>query len=695
MSRWFSIGAFDGKMAVALAVIGLCATCVGAGAVKVGMVREYVRLDGAADAPLPGAAVQTNLFADAGLWNKPVNFRNGLDITFVAGALTVAGVRTDEKFDTAWTVATKPLALTQKGLGYVVSFGISAVPRIRRTTGKGYFCAVFWYDADGKEICRDPFPLRSKEGGRRRVVFLGSVPLSAEKFAVQLGFDGPNLHKGDCVMFDSLALNVLPKETDSAWTVPPAAEAPRVKVVSGSPFSDPMAELRLSVESTRPIEWASVKIQLDGKDATKSFSRSGGILSHTPNAPWAPGLHRVDVTVTDPESGDKITAKKAFFRGDVAKDTPRVELRDDGIALVDGTPFFPIGVYGVRKREFNGYDLDRALHELAAGGFNLVNSLRMGRTKEFLDCAARHGLKAWTAERLPTQLMVDELRHHPAVLAWYVGDDTSMHLLPHEVHDRVDGIRAVDKSRITAQADVMNSGDAISSYRPYAKATDVFMPEVYPVRDEQPCPSPTCVPLAIRDMKRFKADVADAGISEPRAIWPIIQYFKGWRAWKRYPTRDELFAMSFATIAHGAHGITFYTYGGEVIPEKNRYNLGITSSPEVWNDVTNLALRIRSLIPALVERTPPQPSPPRIVSGPAQDELGYPSISLLLKRQGGDAYVIAVNGTIQEVVAEFDLGVGASEALALWEDGRHVPISAGRLVDKFAPLAVHVYKIRN
>ena len=132
-----------------------------------------------------------------------------------------------------------------------------------------------------------------------------------------------------------------------------------------------------------------------------------------------------------------------------------------------------------------------------------------------------------------------------------------------------------------------------------------------------------------------------------------------------------------------------------MIPEKNRYNLGITSSPEVWNDVTNLALRISSLVPALVERTPPQPPPPRIVSGPAQDELGYPSISLLLKRHCGDAYVITVNGTIQDVTAEFDLGVGASEALALWEDGRRVPISAGRLVDKFAPLAVHVYKIHN
>ena len=664
------------------------------GVTYAGVVREYIRLDGATDVPLPGVAVITNMFGDTKTWEKPNNFRNGLDITLSDGVLVVAGTRATNKFDTAWSLTSKPLELTQKGLGYILSFGLSANPRIRRTTGKDYSCSVRWYDGGGRQIACDPFPLRSKEGVRRRIVFLGSIPLAAEKFSVQFGFDGPNLHKGDHVKFDSLSLHVMSSETDPAWGVPPEPEAPRIRIVSDSPFSDPLAELRISVSSGKTIDWSSLKIFLDGK-SNKAFSRTGDILSFTPDMPWSNGLHRVDITLTDPESGDTVTVRKAFFRGCATTNTPHVALRDDGITLVDGVPFFPIGIYGLRKRGFNAFDIDRALRELAACGFNLVNSYRIGRTREFLDCAARHGMKTWTAERLPTQLFADELRFHPAILAWYVGDDTAMHLTPLEVYDRVDGIRAVDSTRITAQADVMNSGDAISSYRPFVKVTDVFMPEVYPVREELPCPTPMCVPLAIRDMKCFKRDVDEVGDGKPHAIWPIIQYFKGWRAWKRYPTRDELFAMTFATIVHGAHGITFYTYGGEIIPEKGKFNYGVTSTQEAWTNITNLAQRISALAPALLERTPPQPPPAKIVSGPAKDRLGNPSISLLLKRHGGDVYVIAVNGTVQDVAAEFDLGVCAAEAQVLWEGDRRVPIRDGLLGDAFAPLAVHIYRISN
>lgn len=677
------------SVAAVLFGVGVCAA-----APRVGILREYAPLNGAENAPLPGAAAGTNLFADAGIWKRPENFRKGLEFRFDDGTFTVAGARATNRFDTAWVMAMKPQPLTEKGLGYVVSFGVSADPRVRRTTGGRYFSAVFWYDSEGNEICRDPFPLHSKEGERIRFVFLGSVPLAAEKFAVQFGFDGPNLLKGDHVTFDSLALHILPRETDPAWTVPPVAEAPRIKVESESPFSDPMAELRISVRSLRPLDWSTLGIRLDGKPATKSFKRDGDILVHVPGSPWSPGLHRVDVTIGDPVSGEPITARKFFLRGDVVKGTPLVTLRDDGMTLVDGVPFFPIGVYGLREREFNGYDMDRALRELSAGGFNFVNSYRVGRTKKFLDCVHRHGMKAWTPDRLPKQQTVDELRHHPAILSWYVGDDTSMHFTPTEVYDHVDGVRAVDKTRITCQADVMNSSDPISSYRPYAKITDVFMPEVYPVRDVQPCPSPMSVPLAIRDMKRFRRDNAEAGISAPRGIWPIIQYFKGWGAWKRYPTRDELYAMTFATIAHGAHGITFYTYGGEIEPERKRFNYGITSFPEVWSNVTNLAYRISRLAPVLTERTPLQPPPPKILSGPEKDALDHPSVSVLLKKHGDDVYVIAVNGTLQDVTADFDLGVDATVANVLWENDRRVPIKGGRLVDSFAPLAVHVYRIR-
>ena len=88
----------------------------------------------------------------------------------------------------------------------------------------------------------------------------------------------------------------------------------------------------------------------------------------------------------------------------------------------------------------------------------------------------------------------------------------------------------------------------------------------------------------------------------------------------------------------------------------------------------------------------PQPPPAKILKGPAADALGYPSISLLVKRHAGFAYVITVNGTLEDITAELDLGMPGPEAEVLWEN-RRVPLAGGRLKDAFAPYAVHVYRI--
>ena len=669
---------------------------VGTWMASAALVREYERIDGAEDAPLPGVAVRTDMFADDALWLKPDLFRAGsLKMTRTGGTLTVAGQIATNRYDTAWQLASRPMPLTTKGLGYVLSFGITATPRLGRTGGSArYSCAVVWHGADGKVVARDPFMLRSRLGGRRRAVLLGSVPAAAETFSVQFGFDRPDLFKGQSVALDALALHVMEHETDPAWRSVPDPEAPRIRVVSESPFQDPNAELRISVTSRRTIDWASLKIAVDGKEATAAFRRDGDVLTYAPPAPWTPGLHRATVTLVDPDEGAPFTAQKAFFRGEAPKGGPHVTLRDDGVTLVDGKPFFPIGIYGVMKREFNGFDFDRGLKDLAAGGFNLVHSYAAGRTKEFLDAAHRNGLKAWTGETLPNAHFVDVLRHHPAVIAWYVGDDTAMHHTPSEIYDRVDSIRAVDPTRITVQADVMNSGDAVSSYRAFVKVTDAFLPEIYPVHEPKPVSAELCVARTVRDMKRFREDVAEAGDGAPRAVWPIIQYFRGWTSWKRFPTREELFAMSFASLANGAHGITWYTYGGTVEPKKKKDNHGITDTPEIWGNMTNLACRIRTLAPALLARTPPQPPPAKILAGPAKDGLGNAAISQLVKRQGDTYYVIMVNGTLQEITAELDVGLPAADAEVMWEN-RRVKLAEGRLTDRFAPLAVHVYRIAN
>lgn len=659
------------------------------------MLREYERLDGSLDAPLPGKVIYSDMIADDDLW-KPKsgisNYHALLRVKRENGEIAVWGTKSEKSKDTGWSVSTKLLPLTARGLGYTFSYCIETDKKLKNSGGgKNFSSAVVWYDHAGNEIMRDAFALRSLKGVRHRIVKAGTIPARAEAFAVRFGYDWPNIVGDEFVKLSALEFSVMEHETDKDWTYVHEPEEPRIKIVSESPFADRMAPLKISVTSPRPLDYETIRVAVDGRDVTGKFSREGSILTYRPEKPWSEGLHKAKVSLADPDDGSPVVADKVFFCGAVDATPDAVALRDDGIALLGGKEFFPIGLYGLRSMPQNGESLENAVRDTAEGGFNFVHSYQAGSTKRFLDLAHAHGLKTWTGVAIPGTNFTETLRKHPAVLAWYVGDDTASHYTPQKIYDRVDGVAAIDPRRITCQADVLGGGDAVSRYAPFVKLTDVFMPEIYPICSAEIVPSEKCVALVVRDVKRFKLDVAEYGDGKPRAVWPIIQYFKGWSSWKRYPVRDELFAMSFAAIANGAHGITWYTYGGVYNPVKKQDNRGAASSPETWCNMTNLAWRLRELEQVLVSRTPPQPKPAKILSGPATDALDQESISMLVKNYRGATYLIAVNGTMKEVTAEFDLKVRKTRAKVLWEN-RTVPVRGGKIADRFGPLAVHVYK---
>ena len=176
------------------------------------------------------------------------------------------------------------------------------------------------------------------------------------------------------------------------------------------------------------------------------------------------------------------------------------------------------------------------------------------------------------------------------------------------------------------------------------------------------------------------------GEGKPRTCCAIIQYFKGWSGWKHFPSREQLFAMTFAAVIHGAHGVTWYTYGGF------KENEGVTSTPDRWRNICDLAGWLAELSPVLEERTPPQPPTPDVVSGPKSDPKGGPSVTCLLKRHDGWNYLLAVNATNEPVSAILS-AEGATKVDVLRES-RTCAAKGGRFADDFAPFAVHVYRWR-
>jgi hypothetical protein len=152
--------------------------------------------------------------------------------------------------------------------------------------------------------------------------------------------------------------------------------------------------------------------------------------------------------------------------------------------------------------------------------------------------------------------------------------------------------------------------------------------------------------------------------------------------------------MSFASLIHGAKGITWYTYGGGVVPERKIFNFGVTSQAKVWRATTNVVQRISSLTPVLLSRNVPQPPAPEIVSGPALDALGEgPSVTVLEKAHDARTYLLAVNAADAEVAARFNVGA-AGTVEVLWENRSLKPSADGTIEDRFAPLGVHVYRFK-
>ena len=405
-----------------------------------------------------------------------------------------------------------------------------------------------------------------------------------------------------------------------------------------------------------------------------------------PNRPNdAPNLHEVRVEVSDLAGNALTRTWHVLIR------PPRTEnvvtTRDDGTVLVDERPFFPLGLYAVWKKPFNNDSLDKAFGDLKAAGFNFAHTYSSQRGPDFAEfyaAAAKHGLKLFVASDAGANctdtdaVLWDVVREEgqPALLAWYLADDTASHVGFGELQTLTDSIHDVDPAHLTVQADGVG-GPPRSRYTNYVDSTDGFLPELYPIRDD----GNRGVPQIITDMETVRADLAKSG-ARGKTIWAIVQYFQGW-GWPRYPTRAELWAMSYLSLIHGANGITWYTYGGW------GDNHGVTDTPETWQTICNLAGELSQLQDLLTERTGPQPPAPEIVAGAKEDALGHPSISMLLKDHAGKRYLIAANSADARVTARFTVGPVTQVSLPF--EKRELTGANGGFADTFGPYAVHVY----
>ncbi len=492
----------------------------------------------------------------------------------------------------------------------------------------------------------------------------------------------------------------------SRWNLGPVP-MPRVEVLTPSPTENLNEPIRFRVTSpvaidnrkTRCLVFAKPARSKDTSDVTARLERLGDgtcVLPPPEGGAWPKGQAVKFKVVAEDVLGNAAEETRLVYFGPPAKG-PKVTLRGDGFTLIDGKPFFPIGIFGVRKASQNSNSFDNAFASLKAAGFNLAHTYLWKREEqdfqEYLDASARHGI--WLLDNPAWQeLYVPAERDRPNILAWYLADDASRHWKPDSLRMRSGLCAALDgHTHLSAQADSLGNG-ARTRYADFIHSTDVFLPEIYTV-----CASEVVgneVLFVGSQMRTIFRELREAG-SPVKSIWALLQHFTGYGGWKRFPTRAEQRAMTYLAIVRGAHGVMWYTYVG---PEDDAKGAGAARIPEHWEDLASVTRELASIQNDLAAPNVPEQPAVEIVEGDKADGFGDPSVSVLLKDNAGDRLLIAVNTSLKPVKASITLR-WTRQANEIFEKRAIATAEAGygtgkfSFTDSFAPNGVHVYRLKS
>ncbi len=267
------------------------------------------------------------------------------------------------------------------------------------------------------------------------------------------------------------------------------------------------------------------------------------------------GRQTVRFVLTDGNGATAGEAQLAFTRR-AAPPARKVWIDASGRTIVDGKPYFPLGTFWTEftskedvelyaKSPFNclmpywGHcnpDLRALLDLCAEKGLRVIPNL-----KDFYDYGDPKTSPARATD------FVNAIKDHPAVLAWYVVDESPLSKLP-QLRARRDLVARLDPDHPTWGC--FYQYDQILDYLP---SCDVIGTDPYPIGQ-----------TAI-DMVSVSTRAASVGTRGCRALWQVPQMFD-WAAYRkddlkaRPPTFAEMRNMGWQCIANGANGLVWYSF---------------------------------------------------------------------------------------------------------------------------------------
>jgi len=367
----------------------------------------------------------------------------------------------------------------------------------------------------------------------------------------------------------------------------------------------------------------------------------------------------------------------------------KVEVVGNKCVLVNGKPFFPIGMYQASTDD---------IPILAKAGFNTVHSYlwdgdddpqHMAEGQQWLDTAQKNDMMALVGLYRPAVLAMNwercinrihRFRDHPALLAWQVMDEPGTHGGPtkeympaaYELikeHDPNHPVTAVLCRFIDPQ-----------HFAPYM---DVIQADYYPI---PPIPASWFAGTGFRGIKMM-VDYSRKASRGTKPFWFVAQAFNYSKEkdlevpaeWHQFPTQRELRTMTYTAIAAGARGVFYYSLMGLMI---DRYQTGgYLSRVEHWEWLKQVVGELNQLMPVLTADTPEL----------IQDQ---DRVVTMVKSDGQDIYIIAANYERQPTQTRISVpGIRQASAELMFEPGDPVSIENGGFIATFGPVESHIWRI--
>ncbi len=329
-----------------------------------------------------------------------------------------------------------------------------------------------------------------------------------------------------------------------------------------------------------------------------------------------------------------------------AKDEVTVDAQNR--LLVNGRPFFPIGIYNASLDD---------LGLLAKMGFNCAGPY-LKATADYMAEAKKHGLRLISNAPAKDDTWQRAAADSGTLLGYYMYDEPAP--------ERADDLR--ERCRALAKAAPYHPTCGCNNlhYAYYTDAADIMMVDAYP--------HPGKFDVIV---KRLQAAVPV--MQGRRPVWYIPQafarmgYMHARSTWEnsREPTYDELRAATWLGIALGARGIVFYSHRIQTFKIRYAY-------PLLWRALGYTVRELRALHEVMLwPRAPVQSS--------AKGVYARAFVS------GERVLVVAANAGEKSVEATLSSQALPASTLRVVGEQRTVDCQDGRFRDKFPPRTAHLY----